>query len=149
VSNFQATADFIWKIADLLRGNYLRREYPDVILPMVVLRRLDQAMENTRQAVRDEWNKYHGKLENLDPRLRLAAGNSLIYNTSEYYWKRLLDDRPNLAHNLINYLNGFSPDVQDIIEKFDFRRQVSRLNTANLLPILEWTTWKWGAFLNT
>jgi type I restriction enzyme M protein len=136
VSNFQATADFIWKIADLLRGNYLRREYPDVILPMVVLRRLDQAMENTRQAVRDEWNKYHGKLENLDPRLRLAAGNSLIYNTSEYYWKRLLDDRPNLAHNLINYLNGFSPDVQDIIEKFDFRRQVSRLNTANLLPIL-------------
>lgn len=136
MSNFQATADFIWKIADLLRGYYLRREYPDVILPMVVLRRLDQAMENTRQAVREAYNKYHGKLENLDPVLRSAAGDSPVYNTSEYYWRRLLDDRPNLAQNLINYLNGFSPDVQDIIEKFNFRRQVSRLQTTNLLPIL-------------
>jgi type I restriction enzyme M protein len=136
VSNFQAKADFIWKIADILRGNYLRREYPDVILPMVVLRRLDQAMEASRDAVRTAYDKYHGKLDNLDTILRTAAGDSLVYNTSEYYWERLRADRINLAQNLINYLNGFSPDVQDIIEKFDFRRQVARLKTADLLPVL-------------
>ena len=136
VSNFQAKADFIWGIADKLRGDYLRREYPDVILPMVVLRRLDQAMEASRDAVRRAYDKYHGKLDNLDTILRTAAGDSLVYNASEYDWERLRADRHNLAQNLINYLNGFSPDVQDIIEKFDFRRQVARLKTADLLPVL-------------
>jgi type I restriction enzyme M protein len=134
VEDFQATADFIWRIADLLRGDYQRREYPDVILPMVVLRRLDQAMEKTRDAVRAEYLKYRDKLDNLDSRLRLAAGDSPVYNTSEYNWQRLRADRPNLAQNLRDYLNGFSPDVSDIIEKFDFRRQISRLQMANLLP---------------
>lgn len=136
MSDFQSTADFIWGIADLLRGDYQRREYPDVILPMVVLRRLDQAMEETRDAVRAEYLKYRDKLDNLDSRLRLAAGDSPVYNTSEYNWQRLRDDRPNLAQNLRDYLNGFSPDVSDIIEKFDFRRQIPRLQTANLLPTL-------------
>ena len=136
MADFQATADFIWGIADLLRGDYQRREYPDVILPMVVLRRLDQAMEETRDAVRAEYLKYRDKLDNLDSRLRLAAGNSPVYNTSEYNWQRLRADLPNLAQNLRDYLNGFSPDVSDIIEKFDFRRQIPRLKTANLLPTL-------------
>ena len=136
MADFQATADFIWGLADKLRGDYQRREYPDVILPMVVLRRLDQAMEVTRDAVRAKYLEFRDKLENLDPVLRAAAGNSPVYNTSEYYWKKLRDDPNNLAQNLINYLNGFSPDVADIIEKFDFRRQVSRLHTANLLPSL-------------
>ncbi len=136
MGDFQATADFIWGIADKLRGDYQRREYPDVILPMVVLRRLDQAMEVTRDRVRAEYLKYRDRLDNLDSVLYSAAGNSPVYNTSEYYWKTLRDDPNNLAQNLINYLNGFSPDVSDIIEKFDFRRQIARLKTANLLPSL-------------
>lgn len=122
----------------MLRGDYLRREYPDVILPMVVIRRLDLAMTTTRDAVRQAYEKYKGKLENLHGVLTSAAGDSLVYNTSEYDWDLLLKDPNNLAQNLINYLNGFSPDVQDIIEKFDFRRQVSRLQSSNLLhPIFK------------
>ena len=136
MGDFQATADFIWGIADKLRGDYQRREYPDVILPMVVLRRLDQAMEVTRDRVRSEYLKYRDRLDNLDSVLYSAAGSSPVYNTSEYYWGTLRSDPNNLAQNLINYLNGFSPDVSDIIEKFDFRRQIARLKTANLLPSL-------------
>jgi type I restriction enzyme M protein len=127
MANFQEKADFIWELAERLRGDYLRREYPDVILPMVVIRRLDLAMVATRDAVRQAYEKYKGKLENLHGVLTSAAGDSLVYNTSEYDWDLLLKDPNNLAQNLINYLNGFSPDVQDIIEKFDFRRQVSRM----------------------
>jgi type I restriction enzyme M protein len=136
MANFQEKADFIWGLADMLRGDYLRREYPDVILPMVVIRRLDLAMAATRDAVRQAYEKYKGKLENLHGVLTSAAGDSLVYNTSEYDWDLLLKDPNNLAQNLINYLNGFSPDVQDIIEKFDFRRQVSRLQSANLLLLI-------------
>jgi len=138
MGNFQEKADFIWGLADMLRGDYLRREYPDVILPMVVIRRLDLAMANTRDTVRQAYDKYKGKLENLHEVLTSAANGSLVYNTSEYDWDLLLKDPNNLAQNLINYLNGFSRDVQDIIEKFDFRRQVSRLQTSNLLhPIFK------------
>lgn len=134
--NFQEKADFIWGLADMLRGDYLRREYPDVILPMVVIRRLDLAMAATRAAVRQAYEKYKGKLENLHSVLTAAAGDSLVYNTSEYDWNKLLKDPNNLAQNPINYLNDFSPDVQDIVEKFDFRRQVSRLQSANLLLLI-------------
>ncbi len=138
MANFQEKADFIWGLADMLRGDYLRREYPDVILPMVVIRRLDLAMSATREAVRQAYEKYKGKLENLHGVLTAAADSSLVYNTSEYDWELLLKDPNNLAQNLINYLNGFSPDVQDIIEKFDFRRQVSRLQSSSLLhPIFK------------
>lgn len=138
MSNFQEKADFIWGLADMLRGDYLRREYPDVILPMVVIRRLDLAMAQTRDAVLQAYEKYNGKLENLHGVLKGAANGSLVYNTSKYDWDLLLKDPNNLAQNLIDYLNGFSPDVQDIIEKFDFRRQVSRLQTSNLLyPIFQ------------
>ncbi|MBV8884676.1 MAG: SAM-dependent DNA methyltransferase [Chroococcidiopsidaceae cyanobacterium CP_BM_RX_35] len=138
MSNFQEKADFIWGLADMLRGNYLRREYPDVILPMVVIRRLDLAMAVTRDSVRQKYKQYQGRLENLHGVLSGAANGSLVYNTSEYDWDLLSQDPNNLAQNLIDYLNGFSPDVQDIIEKFDFRRQVSRLQTSNLLyPIFQ------------
>ena len=134
MAKFQEKADFIWGLADMLRGDYLRREYPDVILPMVVIRRLDLAMVATRDAVRQAYDKYENKLENLHGVLTSAAGGSLVYNTSKYDWNSLLKDKDSfLEINLINYLNGFSPDIQDIIEKFDFRRQVSRLQSANLL----------------
>jgi type I restriction enzyme M protein len=133
MANFQEKADFIWGLADMLRGDYLRREYPDVILPMVVIRRLDLAMAKSRDAVWLAYDKYKGKLENLHGVLTSAAKDLLVYNTSEYDWDLLLEDPNNLEKNLINFLNGFSPDVQDIIEKFDFRRQVSRLQTSKLL----------------
>lgn len=130
MSNFEDKANLIWDIADLLRGDYKPREYVDVILPLTVFRRLDQAMEENREAVWREKEKYQGKLDVLDNRLQDAAG-SLVYNTSAYNWQKLLEAPDDLAQNLVHYLNGFSPEIQDIIEKFDFRRQIGRLQAAS------------------
>lgn len=134
--DLQEMIDLIWKLAELLRHDYQQREYADVILPLVVLRRLDQFMAPNRAAVRKAYKTYLGKLENLDSVLSSAAGGSLIYNYSEFDWDRLLDASSDLPQNLIHYFNGYSPEVQDIIEKFDFRRQISRLHTANLLYLI-------------
>jgi type I restriction enzyme M protein len=136
--DLQEKIDLIWKLAELLRHDYQQREYADVILPLVVLRRLDQFMAPKRTAVRKAYKAYVGKLENLDSVLISAAGGSLIYNYSEFDWNRLLDASSDLPQNLIHYFNGYSPEVQDIIEKFDFRRQISRLHAAHLLyPIFK------------
>ncbi len=135
--NFRQTTDLIWNIADLLRGDYKPREYVDVILPLTVFYRLDLAMRPTRTAVREAYEAYKGKLDDMDDLLRSQAGGSLVYNTSPFDWKSLLEAEDDIAHNLIHYLNGYSPEVQDIIEKFDFRRQVSRLQASQLLvPIM-------------
>ena len=133
MGDYQKRTDLIWNLANLLRGDYKPHEYADVILPLVVLRRLDQAMEPTRAAVRKAYEQYKGKLENLHSVLTAKAGGSLVYNYSEFDWHRLLDAPGDLQQNFITYLNGFSPEVLDIIEKFDFRRQVSRLHSADLL----------------
>jgi type I restriction enzyme M protein len=133
VERFREKVDLIWDLANLLRGDYKPHEYADVILPLVVLRRLDQAMAPTRAAVRKAYDNYQGKLVNLHPVLSGAANGSLVYNHSAFDWDTLLAAPADLAQNLVAYLNGFSPEVQDIIEKFDFRRHVSRLHAANLL----------------
>jgi len=133
VDRFREKVDLIWDLANLLRGDYKPHEYADVILPLVVLRRLDQAMAPTRAAVRKAYDNYQGKLVNLHPVLSGAANGSLVYNHSAFDWDTLLAAPADLAQNLVAYLNGFSPEVQDIIEKFDFRRHVSRLHAANLL----------------
>lgn len=133
MSHLDDKIDLIWKLAELLRHDYQQRENADVILPLVVLRRLDQAMAPTRKAVRKAYQDYVGKLENLDGVLSKAAGGSLVYNYSEFDWDALLNAPGDLPHNLIAYFNAYSPEVQDIIEKFDFRRQISRLQSAGLL----------------
>ncbi len=133
MDRFREKVDLIWDLANLLRGDYKPHEYADVILPLVVLRRLDQAMAPTRDAVRKAYNDYREKLENLHFVLSGAANGSLVYNHSAFDWDTLLAAPADLAQNLVAYLNGFSPEVQDIIEKFDFRRHVSRLQAANLL----------------
>jgi type I restriction enzyme M protein len=136
MNNFREKADLIWNLANLLRHNFKPHEYAEVILPLVVLRRLDQAMEPTRSAVRKTYEQYKGKLENLDSVLKSKADDSPVYNYSEFNWERLLAAQADLEQNFIAYINGFSPDVQDIIEKFDFRRQVSRLQSNNLLYLI-------------
>jgi len=137
VNNFREKVNLIWEIADLLRGDYRPREYVDVILPMTVFYRLDLAIAGTRDAVREAHNKYSVRLENSDALLASIAGG-LVYNTSEFDWQKLLQAPDDLAQNFIHYLNGYSPEVQDIIEKFDFRRQVSRLQSSKLIyPIMQ------------
>ena len=101
-------AAFIWSVADLLRGDYKQSEYGRVILPLVVLRRLDCVLAPTKDKVLETATKLAGKVGNLDPLLRRAAGGEQFYNTSPLTMTRLLDDPSNIADNLHAYLRTFS-----------------------------------------
>jgi len=125
-------AAFIWQVADLLRGDYKQSEYGKVILPFTVLRRLDCVLEPTKAAVLDRHRELAGRIDNLEPVLQAVAGQQ-FFNTSPLDFRRLLDDPANLAANLGSYIRAFSEAARDVIEKFDFDVQISRLDRANLL----------------
>ncbi len=125
-------AGFIWTVADLLRGDYKQSEYGRVILPMVVLRRLDCVLEPSKSLVLETAANLTGKVANVEPLLRQAAGQQ-FYNTSPLTMSRLLDDPTNIADNLVSYLLAFSPAARDVLEKFDLPGQITRLDRAGLL----------------
>ncbi len=124
-------AAFIWSVADLLRGDYKQSEYGRVILPLVVIRRLDCVLEPTKAKVLDARDR-HGDRE---PILRGAAGQP-FYNTSKLDFRKLLDDPAHVADNLRGYVAGFSVAARDVIEKFEFETQIARLDKANLLYLV-------------
>ena len=129
-------SNFIWGVADdYLRDVYVRGKYRDVILPMTVLRRLDAVLEPTKQKVLDEkkWAD-ENNIENPVPLLAEAAGQA-FYNTSPFSL-RDLTSRPSQAQlrdDFNAYLDGFSPNVQDILDKFEFRNQIGRLSEGDVL----------------
>src|SRR6266508_4351173 len=124
-------AGFIWSVADLLRGDYKQSEYGRVILPLVVLRRLDCVLERTKTKVLQTYERFASRVENVGPLLRQASGHE-FYNTSPLDLRSVLDDTDNIADNLQIYMAAFSPEARDVLEKFDFRTQIERLNRANL-----------------
>ena len=128
--------NFIWNIADdVLRDLYVRGKYRDVILPMTVLRRLDSVLEHTKQAVLDMKSALdQAGIENQDQPLREAAGEA-FYNTSAFTLRDLRSraNQQQLRDDFIAYLDGFSPNVQDILEKFEFRNQIPKLSKADAL----------------
>src|SRR6266699_2124829 len=124
--------NFLWGIADLIRDSFRRGEYQNVILPLTVLRRLDCVLAARKMKVLETQARLKGKLENLDPQLRKASGFA-FYNTSRYDFEKLLADAPNLAANLRNYIAGFSENMRDVLEKFDFDNTIRRLAEAGLL----------------
>ncbi len=131
--NHGEIVSFIWGVADLIRDTFKRGKYQDVILPLTVLRRLDCVLAPTKGRVLETLAKYKGKgLENPDPLLRRASGFA-FYNTSRYDFEKLLADAPNVAANLRNYIKGFSPNMQEVIERFDFDNTISKLQDAGLL----------------
>lgn len=132
MDNFSKKAAMIWGVADILRGGWKQHEYQDVILPLVVLKRLDSILADTKPKVLEQHNQYHGKLKDLDQILKHASGVA-FYNTSPYDFKKLLEDPHHIAKNFKHYLNGFSENIQDIIEKFDFEKQLERLEGGGLL----------------
>jgi len=129
---YSEIVSFIWGIADLIRDTFKRGKYQDVILPLTVLRRLDCVLEATKKEVLRTNAKYRDKLENPDQLLRRASGYA-FYNTSLYNFEKLLGDAPNLAANLRNYINGFSPNMREVLEKFDFNNTITRLEESGLL----------------
>lgn len=123
---------FIWSIAELLRGDYKRYEYGKVVLPLVVLRRLDCVLADTKQAVLNADATLPERLENREPALKAAAGQS-FYNLSELDFPRLLNDPEHLRENLAAYIRAFSTDAHDVLDKFSFTSQIDRLADADLL----------------
>ncbi len=132
-------ANYIWGIADdVLRDLYVRGKYRDVILPMTVLRRLDAVLEDGKRAVLDMKASLDavGVIEQ-DPALRQAAGQA-FHNTSKFTLRdlRARASRQQLRTDFETYLDGFSPNVQDILENFEFRNQIPRLSKADALGTL-------------
>jgi len=130
--NQQSLSAFIWSVADLLRGDYKQSEYGRVILPFTVLRRLDSVLESTKAAVLEELESRQKLGIAPDPFLLRVSGQS-FFNTSPLDMKKLMGDQDHIGENLYSYLNGFSPEVRDIFERFEFHAQIDRLNKAGLL----------------
>ncbi len=132
-------ANFIWGIADdVLRDVYVRGKYRDIILPMTVIRRLDAVLEPTKKKVleRKDWLDKEGFV-NQDDALRLASGQA-FYNTSRFTLRDLKNraKAQQLKADFEAYLDGFSPNVQEILDKFKFRNQISTLVEADILGSL-------------
>lgn len=124
---------FLMGVANLIRDTFKRGKYQDVILPLTVLRRLDCVLAPTKEKVLARQAELRSKkLENLDPQLRKISGFA-FYNTSRYDFEKLLADAPHLAANLRNYIAGFSPNMREVLEKFDFDNTISKLDEAGLL----------------
>jgi type I restriction enzyme M protein len=131
--NHSEIVSFLWGVADLIRDTFKRGKYQDVILPLTVLRRLDCVLAPTKEQVLETQAKLRErKLENPDRQLEKAAGFA-FYNTSRYDFEHLLADAPHLAANLRNYIAGFSPNMREVLEKFDFDNTISKLDEAGLL----------------
>lgn len=131
--NFKENANFIWSIADLLRGDYKQSEYGHVILPMTVLRRLDCVLEPTKHAVL-EYLLQTKKLspEGVETVLKKKA-KLTFFNKSRYDFQKLTSDPNDIAANLRHYINGFSKNARSILDHFNFADHIDRLNKSNLL----------------
>lgn len=132
-------ANLIWSIAELLRGDYKQYEFENVILPLVVLRRLDCVLSKTKEKVLEIFKNLEKSLpSNVDmdqiisPPLQLASGLS-FYNISEFDFPTLINDPKNIDKNFKNYINGFSSNMREIIDMFEFTKEIDKLHSKNLL----------------
>ncbi|NAS19609.1 N-6 DNA methylase [Clostridium butyricum] len=139
-TNISEKANLIWAIADKLTGVYKPHEYGEVILPLTVIRRFDCILADTKEAVLKK-NEQVGKLPMKDVFLCKESGYD-FYNTSKFDFQKLLSDPDGIEANFRAYINGFSENVRNIIEKFNFDNQITRLAEKNLLYIViqEFTT---------
>ena len=135
ISKHQELADFIWSVADLLRGDYRRSEYGKVILPFTVLRRLDCVLADTKAKVLAKKSELVGNGSSSEPDLRDVAGQS-FYNTSKLDFPALLTEPHRVASNLHAYVNAFSPGAAEVLEHFRFNDQIDRLDKEGLLYLV-------------
>ncbi|MCK9312722.1 MAG: type I restriction-modification system subunit M [Methanocorpusculum sp.] len=133
-SNISEKAALIWAIADKLTGVYKPHEYGEVILPMTVIKRFDSILADTKSAVLDKYKSVKA-LPMRNVLLRKTSGHA-FYNTSKYDFEKLLDDPDNIEANFRDYLNGFSENVQDIIEKFKFDGHITTMANKDILYIV-------------
>ncbi|WP_017612000.1 type I restriction-modification system subunit M [Nocardiopsis salina] len=130
-STHQELVGFIWSVADLLRGDYKQSEYGKAILPFVVLRRLDCVLEPNKEAVLEAHEKWKGKPVHHEFLLK-ASGHS-FYNTSPLTLERIANDATQAANNLKHFINAFSDNAREVLDKYEFLRQIQRLDDSGLL----------------
>jgi type I restriction enzyme M protein len=136
MNNFNEKANFIWSVADLLRGPYRPNQYKDVMLPMTVLRRLDCVLEPTKDKVLTKLKSLeNSKVKNVEPILNKVAGQS-FHNTSRFTFEKLKGDPNNVAANLTQYIKSFSSRAREIIEHFGFEEHIAKLDKTDRLFLL-------------
>lgn len=118
MQNHSEIAEFLWKVADLIKDDYDAKDYEDVILPFTLLRRLDCVLQPTRQAVRDAAEKYKATPEQTRNALLMKVAGQRFYNTSEYSLDELIRRPADIVPNFSAYLSGFSTNVKDILYNF-------------------------------
>ncbi len=132
MNGYNDMVGFIWSVADLLRGDYKQAEYGKVILPLTVLRRLDCVLEPTKPAVLAKVKALGEGVGNVDPILRRAAGQP-FYNVSPLDFRGLLADPEHIARSLRLYIDAFSPGAVEVLDKYGFDAQITKLDEAGLL----------------
>ena len=130
--NFSELANFIWSVADLLRGDYKQADYGKIILPFTLLRRLDCVLEGTKDAVLKDYEAHKHSGAGLDHRLKRKSAQA-FYNVSPFTLPGLLDDQKHVRQNLIAYVGDFSEDARDVFERFKFTERVAELEDKDLL----------------
>ena len=133
-ANIAEKATMIWNVADMLRGPFKPHEYGLVILPMTVVKRFHDCLLPTHAAVQETYGKVK-HLAVIDGFLTRASGYQ-FYNTSKFTFDSLLSDPENIEANFRDYLAGFSPNVQDVLSKFDFDNIIKRMVDSNTLYLV-------------
>lgn len=142
-SEIRSTAGFVWSIAEILRGDFKQSEYGKVILPFVVLRRLDCILEGSKTAVQQAAESLPPGIDDATRDMILfgaVGGNIRVYNLSRATFESLRGQDPGQFHqNLLDYIRNFSGNVRDIFfDKFLFTEQLKRLNDVGILwPVFE------------
>lgn len=131
MANYREISNTIWNIANHLHGTFKPQQYQDVILPLTVLKRLDDALEPTKQKTLERFNELDGKVANLNILYRTTGYN--FYNTSPYTFRKLIEAPTQAAPNLRKYIDGFSDNVKEIFAKFEFDRILDKLHESELL----------------
>lgn len=136
MNNFREKANFLWSIADLLRGHFKQAEYGKIILPLTVLRRLDFVLEPTKKDVLKAYEQHKTKKpEILEPLLNSVA-KTRFHNHSKFDFYELAKDHNNVGANLRNYINGYSLSAKEIIDYFSFDDEIKKLDEYDLLYLV-------------
>ncbi|MEK8130260.1 class I SAM-dependent DNA methyltransferase [Paenibacillus filicis] len=131
--NFSDKVSLIWNIAELLRGDYKQSDYGKVILPFTVLRRLDCALEDTKEKVLNNYKTMTEPLTTVQQRMLERASGSKFYNTSPFTLRTIRDFPGMLGDNIKQYVQGFSENAREIIRYFEFEAQINKLQDGNIL----------------
>lgn len=131
--NFQDKVNFLWTIAEILRGPYKPDDYGKVILPMAVLRRFDNVLEDTKEEVLESYQQFKHLPEEARDEILNRKSKQRFNNISNYDFQKLLNDSDNIAENFRDYINGFSKTAREIIEYFDFDKQIEKMDRNDLL----------------